>query len=168
MTEPEDASRPHTRWLRPGLIALGALVVLGGAYGIARAAGSAPGFCRGGHGAMARDFVEFRVGKALDKVGATDAQKKQIDSILEAQFAQHQALAGQHEEMHRRLVAALGGETVDRAAIEALRAQVVATVDERSKGFAKALGDMADVLTPAQREKFAQLAQERFAKGHIE
>ena len=42
---------------------------------------------------------------------------------------------------------------VDRAAIEALRAEQLALADAASKRFAQALGDTAEVLTPEQRRK---------------
>jgi Spy/CpxP family protein refolding chaperone len=47
--------------------------------------------------------------------------------------------------------------TVDRAAIEKLRAEQVATMDSVSKRLAQALGDAADVLTPDQRRKLGDM-----------
>lgn len=47
----------------------------------------------------------------------------------------------------------LTAPTVDRAAIEKLRAEQIATVDALSKRISQALGDAADVLTPDQRHK---------------
>jgi protein CpxP len=43
--------------------------------------------------------------------------------------------------------------TIDRAAIEALRAEQLALADAASKRFAQALGDAAEVLTPEQRRR---------------
>ena len=43
--------------------------------------------------------------------------------------------------------------TVDRSAIEALRAEQLSLADAASKRFAQALGDAAEVLTPEQRRK---------------
>jgi Spy/CpxP family protein refolding chaperone len=157
MDNSDTNARPRRRWLKPGLLALGAVIVLAGGFGIARATGVGPGFCHARKGTMARDFVEFRLGRALDKVGATDAQKQQIKAIVDAEFAKHEALAAQHEEMHRQLLAALSGETVDRTAIEAVRSQAISKFDQGSKDLSKALGDVAEVLTPAQRSQLAQL-----------
>jgi len=158
----ESSNLPARRWVKPTLIAAGVLVVLGGAFGIARAAGIGPACLHGHHGAMARDFVEYRVGKALKQVGASDAQQQQIMAILDAQFAQHQGMAAMHKQIHEQLVAALTGPTVDRAAIEAVRANAISRIDKGSKDFAQALGDMAEVLTPAQRAQLATLAQQHF------
>ena len=54
--------------------------------------------------------------------------------------------------------------TVDRAAIEALRAEQMALADAASKRFAQALGDAAEVLTPEQRRKLDD-ALERMARS---
>jgi protein CpxP len=164
MSSLETDSRPKRRWLRPTLIAVGIVAVLGGAFGIARAAGVRPtmAFCRGGHGALAHDFIEFRVDRTLKRIGASDAQQRQIMAILDAQFAKHAGMAAVHRQIHQELLAALTGPTVDRAAIEAVRADVVSRLDQGSKDLAQALGDMAEVLTPAQRAQLAQLAQQHF------
>ena len=50
--------------------------------------------------------------------------------------------------------------TVDRAAIEALRAEQMALADEASKRFAQAVGDVAEVLTPEQRRKIDERVTE--------
>jgi Spy/CpxP family protein refolding chaperone len=49
------------------------------------------------------------------------------------------------------------GQTVDRAAIEKLRAEQIATADALSKRFTQAAADAADVLTPEQRRKLEGL-----------
>ena len=107
-------------------------------------------------------MIEFRITKELDKVGATASQKLQIKAIVDAGLAKHQALAAEHEQMHRQLLSAVSGETVDRAAIEAMRVSAVSKLDQGSKDLAQALGDIAEVLTPAQRAQLAQL----HTKGH--
>ena len=51
----------------------------------------------------------------------------------------------------------LTGPTVDRAAIEKLRAEQIANVDAVSKRITQAFGDIADVLTPDQRRKIDEM-----------
>jgi Spy/CpxP family protein refolding chaperone len=51
----------------------------------------------------------------------------------------------------------LFGQSVDRAAIERLRAEQIGTVDALSKRFTQALADAAEVLTPEQRRKLEGL-----------
>ncbi len=161
MEELTNPKRPGRLWRRLGLIGLGVVLATGAVAGIAWAAGVTPaafghGFCKAG---MGRDFVEFRIHKMLQKVNATDAQEQQINAIVDGLFAKHQAMAAAHKQIHQQLLAALTGPTVDRAGIEAARAQVVTMVDQGSKDLAQALGDIADVLTPAQRQQLAALHQ---------
>lgn len=144
--------------LNPAVAVIGgAVLVLAGGFGIARASGFASSLHHGRHAAMAHDVIELRLGKALDSVGATDDQKQRIKAILDAGFARHQALAGEHDVLHQQLLAALSGPTVDRAAVEAVRAEALSKLDQASKDLAKSIGDAADVLTPAQRTQLAQL-----------
>ncbi len=53
--------------------------------------------------------------------------------------------------------ALLTGATVDRAAIEKLRAEQIANLDAVTKRITQALGDAADVLTPEQRRKIGDM-----------
>ena len=64
-----------------------------------------------------------------------------------------------HEKMRAartRAIQLLQQPQTDRAALEALRAEQIATADEASKRLTQGLADAADVLTPAQRTKLAQ------------
>ncbi len=164
-TNPNVTQSKH-RLRTGGLVALAVAGALAAAAGIAWATGAMPaalghGMCRAG---MGRDFVEFRVHKALKQVNATDAQEQQIMGIVDGLFAQHQAMAGVHRQYHDRLVAALTGPTVDRAAIEAVRADAMTKLDQGTKDLAQALGDIAQVLTPAQRQQLAALAKAHMAQ----
>ncbi|MBZ5590361.1 MAG: Spy/CpxP family protein refolding chaperone [Acidobacteriia bacterium] len=158
----EGPTQSTSKGKRRGLIGIGLVAALGAAVGIAWATGVGPamvghGFCRQG---MGRDFVEFRIHKALTKVNASDAQEQQISAIVDSLFAKHQAMAAVHQQMHQQILAALTGATVDRAAIETVRAGAITLIDQGSKDLAKAVGDIADVLTPAQRQQLAALAKE--------
>ncbi len=55
---------------------------------------------------------------------------------------------------------------IDRAAIEAFRAEQLALADAASKRFAQAVGDAAEVLTPDQRQKAHELLQWRRGWHH--
>jgi periplasmic protein CpxP/Spy len=160
MNEIRNETGSRSPWRKAGVLALGAALVLAAGFGVARAAsGGVMGFIHGhGHGgALAHDVVAFRIGQALDKVGATDAQRQQIKAIVDAGLARHDDAAAMHEQIHAQLLAALTAPTVDRAAIEAVRARAIAKIDDGSKDLAKTLGDVAEVLTPAQRAQLAEL-----------
>jgi len=171
MNDSDNGAPPTRSKLVPSLLAAGAILVLAGGFGIARASGFAPALRHaysGHHGAMAHDFIEFRLTKALDKVDATDAQKAQVKAIVDAGFAKHEGMASQHEALCAQLGAALSGPTVDRAAVEAARVAAIAKIDERSKEIAKSLADIAEVLTPAQRAQLVELHRTHSAMKHAD
>jgi Spy/CpxP family protein refolding chaperone len=49
----------------------------------------------------------------------------------------------------------LTADTIDRGAIEALRAEHLQLAERASRRFAQVLADMAEVLTPEQRKDLA-------------
>lgn len=159
------ATHPPHRRRHHALIA-GLAVLLVAAAGLAVAGGPGRVAARFGghfmHGEHAREFVEFRIHRALKEVGATQAQEDQILAILNDLFAQHAAHDAMRKELHDQVATALTGDTVDRAALEAARVQILQRADEGSKVLVKAIGDMAEVLTPAQRQALAAKHKERF------
>ncbi len=92
---------------------------------------------------------------------ATADQKARLKSIGMAAFKDlkplHQAMADSHQKMHELLKQ----PAIDRAALERLRQQHVQQMDALSKRVLAAVEDAADVLTPAQRAKFADHLQQR-------
>lgn len=164
MNAGETPARSRRGWRRPGVIALGLAGLVAGVAGLAWAAGVGPQAFGNFHcrGALGRDFVEYRIHKALKAVAATDAQEQQIMGIVDGLFAQHQAMEAVHQEMHQRAVSALTGDTVDRAALEAIRVDAVQRIDAGSKTLVKAIGDIAEVLTPEQRAQLAEMAKAHF------
>jgi periplasmic protein CpxP/Spy len=144
-------------------VALGLVAVLVGAAGVAWAAGVGPAIGQHfGHGGHGKDFIEFRIHRALKQVNATQAQEDQILAIADTLFERHKAMAPARQELHQRIAAALTGDTVDRAALEAIRVDAMSKAEDGSKALAKAIGDMAEVLTPAQRRQLAELHQKHF------
>ncbi|HNX48996.1 MAG TPA: periplasmic heavy metal sensor [Thermoanaerobaculaceae bacterium] len=168
MEDNVTATRPTRRWRRPVLVVAGLALVLGGIGGLAWATGVGPatlgpGFGHGfGTGAHVREFVEFRLHRELKAVDATEAQEAQILATLDTLFAAHQAHEAFHKEMHDQVAAALSGATVDRAALEAARVQILRRADLGSKELVKAIADMAEVLTPAQRQALAEKHRQHF------
>ena len=68
---------------------------------------------------------------------------------------------------HKQAIALMGGQNVDRAGMERLRAEQLALADTASKRVTQALGDAADVLTQAQRQKIAERMKERSEHRHF-
>jgi protein CpxP len=113
-----------------------------------------------GHGDM-HAMAMAHVSKMLDEVGASPDQKSRIRAILHAGFTPMAAMHRDMAQTHASLHAILAAPTVDRAALEQLRAAEVAKIDEASRGVAKALADAAEVLTPEQRAKLGKLMSEQ-------
>lgn len=92
-----------------------------------------------------------------------DATTEQQDRLAGTAREAVKDLLPLREEMladRKRAVELLAKPTVDRAAIEALRAEQVARADAASKRLARALGDAAEVLTPEQRKQLAEHIEE--------
>ncbi len=147
---------PHTsKRSRAKLAALIAipLIIAGGALAFAHQKG-------GHHGPMSEQRIDMHMehlSAMLTKIGASDAQKSQIDGIMRAAFANfHTVRDGHHKafgEFHELIMA----PSLDRAKMESLRAEQIKALDEASKNLVTAFGDAAEVLTPEQRKAFAEL-----------
>lgn len=156
--------RPARCRHRAGAITLGLGVLVAAAAGLAWATGVGPATlarhgCRAGH---LRDQVVGHVHHALKEVDASADQEARILAILDAQLAGHEGLAAAHDELHRRALAALSGAEVDRAALEAVRAEAIRHADDASRELLDTVAGMAEVLTPAQRQRLAELARTHF------
>lgn len=104
----------------------------------------------------------YRVGvAALDAVDATPAQRRAVASAG-SRLAHHLApfeddVRDWAHDAHAVWVA----PTVDREAVEAVRVDAVELVDAASVGGVDFVVDVAEVLTPAQREALARRAWQR-------
>ena len=138
-------SRPRI-FLTAGLV-LGALAL--GAGGFAWAAGGLDpsGWRQGVHLAIAQHFVA----RALDSVGASAEQEAKVHDIIAAKFAEIAPDPAEHEAMRKQALDLLAAPTIDRAAVEKMRADALARFDAKSKAFVGGILDIADQLTPAQR-----------------
>jgi Spy/CpxP family protein refolding chaperone len=55
----------------------------------------------------------------------------------------------------KQAIELLTGDTIDRGAIEALRAEHLQLAEQASRRLAQAVSDAAEVLTPVQRKELA-------------
>jgi protein CpxP len=89
------------------------------------------------------------------ELDATADQQVKIANIAKAAVADLRPL---HEKAHAARAQALTlltAPTIDRSAIERLRAEQIGLAETASKRIAQALADAADVLSPEQRRKVA-------------
>jgi protein CpxP len=101
--------------------------------------------------------------RALDAVGASDAQRAQIRQITDAAMADLKAQHQAARDLRQQMMQAFTQPTVDANAIEALRQQMLAQHDQASRRMMQAMLDVSRVLTPEQRAKLAERMQQRRA-----
>jgi Spy/CpxP family protein refolding chaperone len=162
-----SAQSPRRHFLRRAAIATALAGVASGIGVTAFAHG--PGGWRHG-GLMGVPLDPARLDEHLDRmlkhlyveIDATDVQKQQLAPIVKAAVRDLLPLRQQMHDARRRAVELLSQDTIDRAALEKLRADQLKLAEQASQRFVTALADTADVLTPEQRKQLAA----RFGRGH--
>ena len=109
--------------------------------------------------------MERRIGWMVDKVGGTAEQKTRIVAIMKADMADQARLREQAREVRTGLAGLLKAATLDRAAIEQQRSRLMAIQDQQSRRMTAAMADSAEVLTPEQRVKAAELLERGGPRG---
>lgn len=129
------------------------LLAIGGAIAYAHQDGGMHHGPMNGHpdAAMHLDHIDAM----LTRIGASDAQKTQVEGILKGAFSEMEGTQKAHHDALGKAHELLLGPSVDRAQIEALRAEQIRSFDESSKRMVGAFEDAADVLTPEQRTALA-------------
>lgn len=139
--------------------------------------GFGPGFGHFGHGwggpfgggPIDSAWVEARlkrmIGHLAIELDATPEQQQKLQAIVTA--AAKDVLPAREKMLAARQQARdlLTQATVDRAALEKLRADQIATADATSKRVLQAVADAAEVLTPDQRKKLADMLPPRRGSG---
>jgi protein CpxP len=110
-------------------------------------------------------LVQRIVSHALDSVGATAAQEAKAHDIIAANFADIAPNPKEHEALRKQALDLLSAPTIDRAAVEKLRADAVASFDAKSKKLISGVLDIADQLTPAQRAELAARIEQMAQRG---
>jgi protein CpxP len=90
------------------------------------------------------------------EIDATETQQQQLAPIVKAAAQDLLPLHARIHDARRQAVELLSQETVDRAALERLRADHLRLAEQASKRFTQALADVAEVLTPEQRQRLAE------------
>lgn len=164
----KQAGMPKNRWRR---VLLGTML---GGIGLGVFARMAAGWHGGGphgrwHGAdpaEMREHMQERLERLLDEVDATDEQEARIRAIAAQAFDDIEPYRTQRETVRKRAQEILTQATVDRSALEALRAEQVQNFEAVSRRFTQALADVADVLTAEQRTELAKhLSKRRRHRG---
>jgi len=163
MTEGHSTNLHQTRSRRWWLL-LALPVAFAGIYGARAWAFGGPGMGGMGFGpggfegspAEHQAFMQRRLEKMLDLVKATDSQRAAIKPIFEKLAADLKPIHQQHAQLHKAMVDAFAATTLDRAAIENLRVQASALMDQASKTVTTALVEAGNILTADQRQTLVQ------------
>jgi periplasmic protein CpxP/Spy len=173
-TQPQQSSassekHPRRRFFRRAAIAT---VIAAVATGIGVRAFAQGGACGRWHrgGFMGAPLDPAKLDEHLDRmlkhlyveIDATDAQKQQIAPIIKGAARDLMPLRAQMHDARRQAIELLSQASIDRAALEALRASQLTLAEEASKRFTQALADVADALTPEQRKQLV----ERIGRWH--
>lgn len=171
MHDLKAARAPQSRPFAMRFAAIGVLVVAAAGAAISVRA-QAQGM--GGHGRAPGPGMMMmfggspeQIGRAvdhmLDGLGVTDAQRGQIKQIA---IAAATDLKSQHEAgraLRDQGMQIFAAPTVDAAAAESLRQQMLTQHDQASKRMLQAMLDVSKVLTPEQRAKMAERMKQRQA-----
>lgn len=111
-------------------------------------------------------FADRRTRHMLDEVKASDAQKAKASALVSASVERGAPLAGKLRDNHVQMRKLMSAAMIDKAAIEALRAEQIRLMDEASKLMTQTMQDVAEVLTPEQRAKLADKLENRHGWMH--
>jgi protein CpxP len=100
------------------------------------------------------------------EIDATPAQQAQIGPLVQQAVTDLLPLRSQLQTDHTQFVTALTQPTVDRNSLEAAREAHLQLADQASKRIVQLLGDVGNVLTPAQRQALATHLQQLHGGPH--
>ena len=156
------------RWFAVGL----ALLIGLAGFGIGRATGHSSHWRASGFGMnrtinvdTATRRADAGIGRMLSAVDGTPEQKAKIGDIAKAAIRDLIPLRDRLTGARDKLAVALKADTLDRAAIELLRAEQLVLVETASKRVLQTLTDAAEVLSPAQRAKLVDRWQSHFRRS---
>ena len=99
------------------------------------------------------DRIERMTKHMAIELDATTDQQAKIAGIAKSAVTDLRALREKAQAARTQAVTLLTASTIDRTAIERLRAEQIALADTASKRIAQALADASEVLNPEQRKK---------------
>lgn len=102
------------------------------------------------------------VERLFKKAEASAEQTEQGRAVVAAatETSELEAMIKAHRAIRNGFIASLSAPTIDRIELEALRVKAIEQVDTNSKRIVKMAGDLAEVLTPTQRKRLANLIDE--------
>lgn len=136
-----------------GLGALGLLLVGGAAYAMGH----------GGRGRMMKHMISARIEDAEDAIEATPQQRVAIEQSKQTIFKALEARASGRQQTHAQVIALLTADKLDTAALYKIADQHAADIQDLAKVIVPEVQKVHDLLSPAQRQKLADLAAKHAA-----
>jgi periplasmic protein CpxP/Spy len=99
------------------------------------------------------------------EIDATPAQQAQIGPLVQQAVTDLLPLGSQLKAGHAQFVQALTQSTIDRNGMETARESQLQLADQGSRRIVQLLGDVGNVLTPAQRQSLATHLQQIHGAG---
>jgi periplasmic protein CpxP/Spy len=110
--------------------------------------------------------IDHRVSAMVKAADGTPEQKDRLVKLAQAAMADMKPLREQHMAARKKGMDLLTATSIDRNALEQLRAQQMTLADSMSKRMLQHMADAAEVFTPAQRTKLAEHMKQRGERGH--
>jgi len=133
-----------------------------GTLGLLASAGALAHGRRHGHGPMDPAQMDERIERFIRhlaiEVDASPEQQQKLTAIGKDAARDLAPLRSQGLELRKQALALFSAPTVDRGAVEKLRAARMQQADAASRRMTQALADAAEVLSPEQRRKAAERA----------
>jgi Spy/CpxP family protein refolding chaperone len=152
---------PRKSWLML-LLVVAALTTGISAIGQTASSAATPGNHQAGMEPAGRTADAMRQ-HVYSTLGVTDAQKGKLDPLMQQTGTDFGDFHAQLTSSHDELIALLSADKVDRVALERLRVAKMRELDLVSKRLVEHLGDVAEALTPAQRQRARDAMAQRQA-----
>ncbi|MBM3525822.1 MAG: periplasmic heavy metal sensor [Alphaproteobacteria bacterium] len=162
----EHGRKRRWRWTRRVLFGSGIAVALAGAGTYFTHAQPRHHFWGGHHhgGAFdaqsATEWAQLMTRQMLRRVDATADQQDRVQAIVAGALKDLMPMREEGRTAREAGVKLVTAPTIDRDALERLRAGQISMHEQASRRMMKAVLDIAEVLTPEQRDKLAQAMAE--------
>jgi protein CpxP len=156
---------PSRQSLKRVVMAVALALAAVAAMPMAHAAPHAGGGMHGMHGPMgfrgSPERIDRMVDHMLGGINVTDSQRTQVKQIAQAAATDLRAQREAGRELRQRAMQLFAQPTVDATAVEALRQQQMAHMNQVSKRVSEAMIEISRVLTPEQRLQMAEHMKQR-------
>ena len=117
------------------------------------------------HSGLMKQMVSVHVDDMLDKLAASDAQRKTIHGAVDKAMATLEQNQQDHMAAFEKALALFGADKLDQQKIAAFRAEREAAHQRMGDAIVGAIQTVHDTLTPAQRQQVVAFVKEHHGRG---